>query len=204
MLSGRFLSYLKKKRLVSFVVTRCTTCCNSLSVLVIQCQPKYHPSSLLATRCITRMSFYKQSASINQTIICHREWNKEENLQYSSVERCTQTLNKYMRNKQKTTKNKNPNNFLRNTKQVFLRLSGKIAVEEIMVKFVSEIFKIFISQLFCLCNKISVFRGYIKIPGELFFFFFFLRTTPYSRYILIHSSSQMKILACVYLDFGKE
>ena len=50
---------------LSFVVTRCTTRCRSLSLLslvvplvVIRC----HSLSLVVTRCTTRLSFYKQSS----------------------------------------------------------------------------------------------------------------------------------------------
>ena len=54
MLSGRLLFFLKKKWKISrdghsllFVVTRCTTCCHSLSLVVILC----HSLSLVVIRC---------------------------------------------------------------------------------------------------------------------------------------------------------
>ena len=81
MLSGRLLSYLKKRKVsrnghsltlivirchslsfvVSLVVTRFTTRCHSLSLVVIRCHPMYHSLSLVVTRCTTRLSFYKRS-----------------------------------------------------------------------------------------------------------------------------------------------
>ena len=60
MLSGSLLSYLKKRKIsrnghsLSFVlplvVTRCTTRCHSLSLVVIRC----HSLSFVVTRCTTR------------------------------------------------------------------------------------------------------------------------------------------------------
>ena len=50
--------------LLSLVVTRChscITCCHSLSLIVILCHSLYHSLSLVVTRCITRLSFYKRS-----------------------------------------------------------------------------------------------------------------------------------------------
>ena len=83
MLSGRLLSYLKKRKIsrnghslslvvircttrchsLSFVVTRCTTRCHSLSLVVIRCHSLYHSLSLVVTRCTTRLSFYKRSVA---------------------------------------------------------------------------------------------------------------------------------------------
>ena len=85
MLSGRLLSYLKKRKIsrnghsLSFVVTRCTTrChslyhslslvvplvvirCHSLSFVVTRCTTRCHSLSFVVTRCTTRLSFHKRS-----------------------------------------------------------------------------------------------------------------------------------------------
>ena len=63
MLSGRFLSYLKKKRnnwpkwslVVPLVVIRCNSRCHSFSLVVIRCTSRchslYHALSFIVTRC---------------------------------------------------------------------------------------------------------------------------------------------------------
>ena len=87
MLSGRLLSYLKKRKIsrnghsLSLVVIRCHSLYHSLSLVVIRCHSLYHSLSfvvtrchslslvvpLVVTRCTTRLSFYKRSnlTSIN-------------------------------------------------------------------------------------------------------------------------------------------
>ena len=66
-------SFIWKKRKISwnghsltFVVTPWTTCCHSLSLVVICC----HSLSVVATRCTTRLSFYKRSP-IEFPAFCH-------------------------------------------------------------------------------------------------------------------------------------
>ena len=81
MLSGRLLSYLKKRKisrdghLLSLVVIRCHSLYHSLSLVVIRCHSLYHSLSFVVTRChslyhslslvvircTTRLSFYKRS-----------------------------------------------------------------------------------------------------------------------------------------------
>ena len=46
---------------LSFIVFRCTTCYHLLSLLVICYQSLYHWLLLVATRCTTRLCFYKRS-----------------------------------------------------------------------------------------------------------------------------------------------
>ena len=64
---GRFLYYFKKEKLatrchlLSFVVTCCHRC-HSLSLIVIHCHSLSLVVPLVVTRCITSLSFYKQSA----------------------------------------------------------------------------------------------------------------------------------------------
>ena len=85
MLSGRLLSYLKKRKIsrnghsLSLVVIRCHSLYHSLSLVVIRCHSLYHSLSLVVplvvicchslyyslslvvTRCTTRLPFYKRS-----------------------------------------------------------------------------------------------------------------------------------------------
>ena len=71
-LSGRFLSYLKKKEKLakivicchslSFVVTRCTNHCHSLSFVVTCCHSLYHSLSFVVTRC--------HSLSLDVPLVC--------------------------------------------------------------------------------------------------------------------------------------
>ena len=77
MLSGRLLSYLKKRKIsrnghsLSLVVIRCHSLYHSLSLVVIRCHSLYHSLSFVVTRChslslvvircTTRLSFYKRS-----------------------------------------------------------------------------------------------------------------------------------------------
>ena len=60
MLSGRLLSYSKKRR-----ISRNVHSCHSLSFIVTRCQPLYqslyHLLSLVVTRCTTRLPFYIRS-----------------------------------------------------------------------------------------------------------------------------------------------
>ena len=82
-LSGRLLSYLKKRKIsrnchsLPFVVIRCTTRCHSLyhslSLVASRCHSLYHSLSLYAplvvTLCTTRLSFYKRSYFLNEKCI---------------------------------------------------------------------------------------------------------------------------------------
>ena len=60
MLSGRLLSYLKKRKIsrnghsLSLVVIRCHSLYHSLSLVVIRCHSLYHSLSFVVTRCTTR------------------------------------------------------------------------------------------------------------------------------------------------------
>ena len=68
---------------LSFVVTRCTTQCHSLSLVVtlchllslvvIRCHSLYHSLSLVFTRCTTRLPFYKRSKFYANKNIFYKE-----------------------------------------------------------------------------------------------------------------------------------
>ena len=45
------------------VVIRCTTPCHSLYLAAIRCHSLYHSLPLVATRCTTRLPFYKRSSN---------------------------------------------------------------------------------------------------------------------------------------------
>ena len=51
---------------VPFFVTRCTTRSHSLSLVVIRCHSLYHSLSLAVTRSTTRLPFYKRSQKLDQ------------------------------------------------------------------------------------------------------------------------------------------
>ena len=83
MLSGRFLSYLKKRKIIqnvtrchslSFVVTRFTISCHSLSLVVIRCHSLYHLLSPVVTRCTTRLLFYKRSLLLRRWLLINIEY----------------------------------------------------------------------------------------------------------------------------------
>ena len=66
---------------LSFIVFRCTTCYHLLSLLVICYQSLYHWLLLVATRCTTRLCFYKRSEKSAHLVQKSKFYQKTTNKQ---------------------------------------------------------------------------------------------------------------------------